>query len=148
MFDRGARDPCVWPYRVRERYPTRHRQGLSHIERTAPYHSIRSPILPGTRQLLCEVIPDYSTITFSLRQLTKNDVKFQWEHKHEKAFQSPKDAITTAPVLAHYSLTAETKVIVDGSPWAIGAVLLQKQANDSYRQDRITHRRRAKVWAC
>ena len=68
--------------------------------------------------------------TFPLRQLTKNDVKFQWEHKHEKAFQSLKDAITTAPVLAHCSLTADTKVVVDASPWA---VLLQKQADDSYR---------------
>ena len=52
---------------------------------------------------------------------------------HEKAFQSLKDAITTAPVLAHYSLTAETKVVVDASPWAVGAVLLQQQADDSYR---------------
>ena len=111
--------------------PTRHRQGGSHKERTAPYHSIRSFL--GLTNYCARYIPDYSTITFPLRQLTKNDVKFQWEHKHEKAFQSLKDAITTAPVLAHYSLTAETKVVVDTSPWAIGAVLLQKQADDSYR---------------
>ena len=87
----------------------------------------------GLTNYCARYIPDCSTITFPLRQLTKNDVKFQWEHKHEKAFQSLKDAITTAPVLAHYSLTAETKVVVDASPWAIGAVLLQKQADDSYR---------------
>ncbi|CAB4022598.1 Hypothetical predicted protein [Paramuricea clavata] len=38
-----------------------------------------------------------------------------------------------SPVLAHYNLTAETKVVVDASPWALGAVLLQKQADDNYR---------------
>ena len=87
----------------------------------------------GLANYCARYIPDYSTLTFPLRQLTKNNVKFQWEHRHEKAFQSLKDAITTAPVLAHYSLTAETKVVVDASPWAVGAVLLQKQADDSYR---------------
>ena len=84
----------------------------------------------GLTNYCARYIPGYSAITFPLRQLTKNDVKFQWEHKHEKAFQFLKDAITTAPVLAHYSLTAETKVVVNASPWAIGAVLLQKQADE------------------
>ena len=103
--------------------------------KNAPHPTTASEVRSflGLTNYCARYIPDYSTITFPLRQLTKNDVKFQWEHKHEKAFQSLKDAITTAPVLAHYSLTAETEVVVDALPWAIGAVLLQKQADDSYR---------------
>ena len=103
--------------------------------KNAPHPTTASEVRSflGLTNYCARYIPEYSTITFPLRQLTKNDVQFQWEHKHEKAFQSLKDAITTAPVLAHYSLTAETKVVVDASPWAIGAVLPQKQADDSYR---------------
>ena len=118
---------------VREGYPARHFQSRSYKQRTTPYNSIRTPTFLGLTNYCAWYIPGYSTITFVLQQLTKNDVKFHWEHKHEKAFQSLKDAITTAPLLAQYSLTAETKVVVDASPWAVGAVLLQKQADDSYR---------------
>ena len=39
----------------------------------------------------------------------------------------------TAPLLGHYSLTAENKVVVDALLWAMGAVLLQKQTDYSYR---------------
>ena len=113
------------------------RPGIAKVEpiKNAPHPTTASEVRSflGLTNYCARYIPDYCTITFPLRQLTKNDVKFQWEHKPEKAFQSLKDAITTAPVLAHYSLTAETKVVVDASPWAIGAVLLQKQADDSYR---------------
>ena len=103
--------------------------------KNAPHPTTASEVrsLLGLTNYCARYIPGYSTIIFPLRQLTKNDVKFQWEHKHEKAFQSLKDAITTALVLAHYSLTAETKVVVDASPWAIGAVILQKPTDDSCR---------------
>ena len=113
------------------------RPDISKVEaiKNAPHPTTASEVRSflGLTNYCARYIPSYSTITFPLRQLTKNDVKFHWKHKHEKAFQSLKDAITTAPVLAHYSLTAETKVVVDASPWAVGAVLLQQQADDSYR---------------
>ncbi|CAB3985042.1 Transposon Tf2-9 poly, partial [Paramuricea clavata] len=87
----------------------------------------------GLTNYCSRYIPDYSSLTFPLRQLTKKNVTFHWDHSHEKALQSLKNAITTSPVLAHYNLTAETKVVVDASPWALGSVLLQKQADDNYR---------------
>ena len=43
-----------------------------------------------------------------------------------------KKALTNAPVMAHNSLKAKT-VVVDASPWALGAVLLQEQDDCSYR---------------
>lgn len=66
------------------------------------------------------------------RQQTQNNVIFHWHHNHEKAFQSLKNVITTTPVLAHYSLTAKTKLVVDVSPWEV-VVVLQKQADGAYR---------------
>lgn len=87
--------------------------------KNAPHPTTASEVRSflGLTNYCSRYIPDYSTITFPLRQLTKNNVKFHWDHTHEKAFQSLKDAITTTPVLAHYSLTAKTKLVVDASPW-------------------------------
>ena len=78
-------------------------------------------------------IPNYSTITYPLRQLTKAHAKFIWTNVQEQAFLALKQALTSAPVLAHYSLEAKTRVVVDASPWALGAVLLQEQQDGSYR---------------
>ena len=44
-----------------------------------------------------------------------------------------KDAITRAPILAHYFISAPTRVVVDASPLAVGAVLLQQQSDGIYR---------------
>ena len=40
--------------------------------------------------------------------------------------------LTSSPILAHYSLSAKTRVVVDASPWAVGAVLLQEQTDMSF----------------
>ena len=37
------------------------------------------------------------------------------------------------PVFAHYNLNAPTKLVVDASPWADGAILLQQQPDTNYR---------------
>lgn len=78
-------------------------------------------------------IQDYSTLTFPLRQLTKANTSFEWRDEHEKAFQNLKHALTSSPILAHYSLSAKTRVVVDASPWAVGADLLQEQTDKSFR---------------
>ena len=44
-----------------------------------------------------------------------------------------KKALSSARVLAHYSLTAKTRVVVDASPCELGAILLQEQDDSSYR---------------
>ena len=35
-------------------------------------------------------------------------------------------------VLAHFNLDAKTRVVVDASPWAVGATLLQEQPDQLY----------------
>jgi hypothetical protein len=78
-------------------------------------------------------IKDYSTTTYPLRQLLKEKTKFHWGEEQQSSFLKLKDTITRAPILAHYSISAPTRVVVDTSPWAVGAVLLQQQSDCTYR---------------
>lgn len=87
----------------------------------------------GLTNYCSRYIADYSSITHPLRQLTRAETPFKWKEEHEQAFQQLKQALTSSPVLAHYSLTAPTRVVVDASPWAVGAVLLQQQEDSTYR---------------
>jgi len=101
----------------------------------APHPTNTSEVrsFPGLTNYCSRYIQDYSTITFPLRQLTKVNTSFEWRDEHETAFQRLKHALTSSPILAHYSLNAKTRVVVDASPWAVGAVLLQEQTDKSFR---------------
>ena len=78
-------------------------------------------------------VEDYSTTTYPLRQLLKEKTKFHWGEEQQKSFPKLKQAITSAPILAHFSISAPTRVVVDASLWALGAVLLQQQSDSTYR---------------
>ena len=52
--------------------------------------------------------------------------------EQQSSFLKLKHAITSAPILTHYAITAPTRVVVDASPWAVGAVLLQQQSDSTY----------------
>jgi hypothetical protein len=62
-----------------------------------------------------------------LNALTKKGVEFQWTEAAQKAFDTLKEKMTEAPVLAHPDLTKPFELEVDTSRYAIGAVLLQRQ---------------------
>ena len=55
-----------------------------------------------------------------------------WESEQQKAFDTLKDLVTHAPVLAIYDPTAQLEVHTDASAKAIGAVLLQRKSDDRY----------------
>ena len=78
-------------------------------------------------------IRDYSTLTDPLRDLTKKHTKWKWTAEHQDAFDKLKDALTSSEVLAFYNPNAETKLIVDASGVGLGAILCQKQDDDSFR---------------
>ncbi|CAB4035276.1 Hypothetical predicted protein [Paramuricea clavata] len=78
-------------------------------------------------------IKDYNTTTGPLQQLLKEKTKFHWGEEQQSSFVKLKDAITRAPILAHDSISTPTRVFVDASPWAVGAVLLQQQSDCTYR---------------
>ena len=77
-------------------------------------------------------IPDYSTITAPLWQLTRKDKPFCWGPQQQAAFDQLKQLLTSAPVLAFYNPNAATKIYVDVSPQGTGAGLTQQQQNGDY----------------
>ncbi|VDI82386.1 Hypothetical predicted protein [Mytilus galloprovincialis] len=66
-------------------------------------------------------IPDFSTVSAPLRELTRAKTKWIWSSRHQDAFDELK------------RFNAETHVIVDASPVGLGAILSQKQSDWNFR---------------
>ena len=62
-----------------------------------------------------------------LNKLTCKDIPFVWEDKHEAAFNTLWDLVTSEPVLRQPQLDKPFKVEVDASGFALRGVLLQRQ---------------------
>ena len=75
---------------------------------------------------LTQLVANLATVITPLRQLTQKGVMWRWSTKESKAFEEVKELLIRAPCLAHYSLKAETKLVVDASPVGLGCVLTQK----------------------
>ena len=71
--------------------------------------------------------PDYATIARPLNQLTAKGVKFQWTAAEEHAFQTLREYLITAPVLAYPDPKLPYTLDTDASLDGIGAVLSQTQ---------------------
>jgi transposase InsO family protein len=66
-----------------------------------------------------------------LFDLTKKDVKFEWNREQEEAFVNLKAAVTSAPVLVLPDHEQPFRVEADGSGFATGAVLSQLSKGDN-----------------
>uniref|UniRef100_A0A9J8BDC1 Gypsy retrotransposon integrase-like protein 1 n=1 Tax=Cyprinus carpio carpio TaxID=630221 RepID=A0A9J8BDC1_CYPCA len=77
-------------------------------------------------------IQDYSSITTPLTSLFRNKPKsLSWTPATTEAFNSLKEAFTTAPLLVHPDPDRPFIVEVDASTTGVGAVLSQQQGNPS-----------------
>ena len=76
-------------------------------------------------------IPNYATITYPLRLLTRKDAKWEWTAQHQEALATLKHLITQQPVMAYFNPTKTTEIHVDASPVGLGAILTQKHAPDA-----------------
>lgn len=72
-------------------------------------------------------------MAYLLQQLTKTTSSFHWGKEQDESFPKLKQALASPQVLAHYSLAASIRLVVDASPWVLGTVLLQQQADSTYR---------------
>ena len=70
-------------------------------------------------------IKGFSTIAAPLVALTRKDTSFQWTTATQHAFETLKEAFTSAPVLLHPDPTKPFQVETDASDFAIGAILSQ-----------------------
>ena len=87
-------------------------------------HEVRSFL--GLAGYYRRFIPDFSKVSKSITELLKNQVKFVWSSDCEKAFQTLKRLLTTAPVLAQPDIEKSFDVYCDASGIGIGCVLMQE----------------------
>ena len=70
-------------------------------------------------------IDHFSEIVKPLTELTKKKAKFIWTSEHDRAFETLKSKLVSAPVLAHPDLSQLYKLSTDASLHAVRAVLTQ-----------------------
>ena len=72
-------------------------------------------------------IKEFSAVSQPLTYLTKKSVRFHWNEDCQRAFETLKQLLVTAPVLAYPTVDGEYILDTDASNWALGAVLSQIQ---------------------
>ena len=72
-------------------------------------------------------IPKFANVTEPLHRLTRKEVEFVWSHDCQHAFDSLKQKLTEAPVLAYPSFDKDFVLETDASIKGVGAILSQKQ---------------------
>ena len=82
--------------------------------------------LLGCVTYLSRFLPKLADVVGPLRQLTEKDTIFTWQTDQDKALNTVKQLMTTAPVLRYYDVTKEVTVQSDASQKGLGATLLQK----------------------
>ena len=70
-------------------------------------------------------IPKLATIAFPIRQLTRDNVPWQWGVEQQQAFEKLKFLLTTAPVLRLPNTAKEYILYTDASLYGLGAALHQ-----------------------
>ena len=90
-------------------------------------HKERSPVILRVYQLLPEV---YRRLLSYCSPLTKAELVFKWSIEEKLAFDTLKDRITSAPILALPDNTTPYHIEADSSDFTTGAVLSQQSSED------------------
>ena len=69
-------------------------------------------------------VKGFAAIAKPMTDLTKKDRDFTWGKEEEDAFQTLKDALTSAPILQVFDEDKPHEVWVDASDYAVGATLV------------------------
>lgn len=88
--------------------------------------------LLGLASYISRFIPDYSTVTAPLRQLTHQDVRWKWERPEVEAFEKLKKVMANTQTMPYFDPKQPTELIVDASPVGLGAMLCQNKQPISY----------------
>ncbi|XP_055612924.1 uncharacterized protein K02A2.6-like [Uranotaenia lowii] len=85
----------------------------------------------GLANYLNKYIHNLADLDEPLRRLTQTDVKFEWKDEQQTSFENIKKALANTPQLGYFNVKHQTSVIVDASPTALGAVLVQTSNNEN-----------------
>lgn len=78
-------------------------------------------------------VNDYASISFHLTELLSKKKSFQWNQDANRSFESLKQALTTAPFLAHPDYLKPFIVQCDASKYGVGGLLAQCDENGDER---------------
>ena len=79
----------------------------------------------GLVQYMSRFVPDLADTLEPIRNLTRNNIEWNWTNECEAAWNSVKCQLTKAPILSYFNPEKELVVQVDSSKNGLGAVLLQ-----------------------
>lgn len=79
----------------------------------------------GLLKYIARFIPNLSKLTAELRNLTRNDVQFEWTDAHEGEFTNLLNIVTSEQTLAIYDPGKPVIVQTDASKDGLGCVLIQ-----------------------
>jgi hypothetical protein len=99
-------------------------QEVMHWKPPKSVHQIRSFL--GLAGYYRRFVPDFSRIAKPMTELLKKGVRFAWDEKCENAFQTLKQYLTSAPVLAQPDNSKPYEVYCDASGTGLGCVLMQE----------------------
>ena len=99
-------------------------RALNEMSRPENVNAARSFL--GFTNYLKRFIPDYSTLTYPIRQLLKKNAHFKWTEECEKSFTTIINILSDNKNLAYFDEEKETMVYCDASPVGISAILLQR----------------------
>ena len=112
----------------------------------------------GMAQYSARSIPNFSTITEPLRNLTKKDSAWQWEESEENAFRNIQDVLTEEVTTSFFDPQKETTIHIDASPVGVAGILSQEGRVVTYASRSLTttearysqteREALAVVWAC
>lgn len=98
-----------------------------------PVNSAEVRSFLGLANYMNKFINNLATIDEPLRKLTEQSVKFEWRMEHQKSFDAIKEALSNTQSLGYFNTCHHTSVIVDASPTALGAILVQTNGNGEHR---------------
>ena len=78
-------------------------------------------------------LPNLSSLIQPLNQLQSKDQKWEWSTACQQAFESSKQALVSSSALTHYDATKPLQLACDASPFGVGAVLSQYDADGTER---------------
>ena len=95
------------------------------VNKPKPRSAIEVKSFLEAAQYWRKFISNFSSIVAPLHALTRLNKVFQWGGKHQKAFDTLKERISTIPILALPDLQRPFEIQTDASGYAMGAVLTQ-----------------------
>lgn len=84
----------------------------------------------GMSNYQARYVPDLSSKTQVLRNVTMEKNQFQWAAVEQKSFEELKAILTSTPILKFFDPNKEIKISSDASSFGLGAVLLQRHDNE------------------